>query len=214
MNLGLDTVKEILTVLQFSVYHSKFTFSVKGVENYLEKNVSSSFFCRQRKLCRLQPVGSRWSVKHSIQGMSLRNNFYFLPDRWSLSPLSVQQEASTLSRRATPMVSNTEGSWILSMWVRNRIPVYSMMLMLMLCEALSDPTRHKYADFDTFSVLKYLMTLIQFCKISHLKCGNSPNFSFIFCHLRYLFFMNRLLLMIISFGKHFVQLERAYTLNV
>ena len=113
--------------------------------------------------------------------MSLRNHFYFLPDRWSLSPLSVQQEASTLSKRGTPMVSNTGGSWILSMWVRNRIPVYSMiMLTLMLCEALSDPTRHKYADFDTLRVLKYLMTVIQFCKISLLKCGNSPFYSFNF----------------------------------
>lgn len=148
--------------------------------------------------------------------MSLRNNFYFLPDRWSLSPLSVQQEASTLSKRGTPMVSNTGGSWILSMWVRNRIPVYSIMLTLMLWEALLDPTSHKYADLDTFSVLKYSMTFIQFCKISLLKCGNSPfhSFNFFFYHLRYLFFINRLLLMIISFGKHFVQLGRAYTLNV
>lgn len=147
--------------------------------------------------------------------MSLRNNFYFLPDRWSLSPLFVQQEASTLSKRGTPMVSNTGGSWILSMWVRNRIPVYSIMLTLMLWEALLDPTSHKYADLDTFSVLKYSMTFIQFCKISLLKCGNSPFHSInFFYHLRYLFFINRLLLMIMSFGKHFVQLERAYTLNV
>lgn len=114
--------------------------------------------------------------------MSLRNNFYFLPDRWSLSPLSVQQEALTLSKRGTPMVSNTGGSWILSMWVRNQIPVYSIMLTLMPWEALSSPTSHKYADLDTFSVLKYSMTFIQFCKISLLKCGNSPfyNFNFFF----------------------------------